>query len=236
MVVVKTTFLYFFLAILVIVSSGASASNWGTYQGVVEARWGDDGRTMTLLSDFAYMSPENKLWLAPVDSVVDGASIPRIFWTDIGGPFAGKYREASVIHDVACEERKEQWEEVHGAFYTAMRASGVKALKAKIMYAAVYHWGPRWEIKKKYENISKSEANEVLDKVVEMSDEDSIVTTEIHELEPGRSGSDVKLDLVVRVIPEEQITPLTEEIYKKLKIEIESKNISLTEIRDMNFK
>ncbi len=33
---------------------------------------------------------------------------------------------------------------VHRTFYTAMRASSVDVWRAKVMYAAVYHFGPRW--------------------------------------------------------------------------------------------
>jgi hypothetical protein len=76
---------------------------------------------------------------------VDGASIPKFAWSIIGGPFEGKYRDASVIHDVACVARSAPWEYVHLVFYYAMLASGVDKTTAKIMYAAVYHFGPRWD-------------------------------------------------------------------------------------------
>jgi Protein of unknown function (DUF1353) len=64
-------------------------------------------------------------------------------WSVIGGPFEGLYRNASVIHDVACAEQKRAWYMVHRAFYHMM-ASGLGPVQAKIMYAAVYHFGPRW--------------------------------------------------------------------------------------------
>lgn len=76
--------------------------------------------------------------------MVDGASIPRAFWTVIGGPLEGLYRNASVFHDVACDEKSEPWKLVHRMFYNGMRCSDVPILKAKIMYYAVYHFGPRW--------------------------------------------------------------------------------------------
>jgi len=49
-----------------------------------------------------------------------------------------------VIHDVACDQQTRPWESAHEAFYWAMRASRVDAIQAKIMYAVVYHFGPRW--------------------------------------------------------------------------------------------
>src|SRR5712692_9140850 len=33
------------------------------------------------------------------------ASIPRAFWSVIGGPLEGQYRNASVFHDVACDQK-----------------------------------------------------------------------------------------------------------------------------------
>lgn len=119
----------------------------GQYIGTVQAEWGPDGRTMTLLAPFEYVDARNEHWVAPKGAVVDGASIPQFAWSIIGGPFEGRYRNASVIHDIACDEKKRPWNLVHETFYWAMLTSGVDATKAKIMYAAVYHFGPRWVTK-----------------------------------------------------------------------------------------
>jgi hypothetical protein len=121
-----------------------SAAGFGDFVGKIVAEWLDNGREMRLLEDFAYIDPAGRRWEAPKGSVIDGASIPRFAWSLIGGPFEGAYRNASVIHDVACVERKLAWQDVHLAFYTAMRAANVSQAKAKVMYAAVYHFGPRW--------------------------------------------------------------------------------------------
>jgi hypothetical protein len=118
--------------------------SYGRFVGTVVAEFNDDGRTMTLRKAFSYIHPDLGRWRAPSGSVIDGASIPRIAWSLIGGPFEGKYRNASVLHDVACVERKRFWPDVHRMFFFAMLASGVSQVKAKIMYAAVYHFGPRW--------------------------------------------------------------------------------------------
>jgi len=99
---------------------------------------------MRLLEDFVYIDGAAKRWLAPKTSVIDGASIPRFLWSFIGGPFEGLYRKASVPHDVECVNQNEPWRAVHRMFYNAMRCSGVGEPRAQIMYAAVYHCGPRW--------------------------------------------------------------------------------------------
>ncbi|HRY30608.1 MAG TPA: DUF1353 domain-containing protein [Elusimicrobiota bacterium] len=120
---------------------------YGRYVGKVYAKFLPNGRDMQLLKPFKYIDPHKKVWPAPARSIVDGASIPQFAWSIIGGPFEGKYREASVIHDVACDKKNRPWAAVHEMFYYAMRASGVGSVKAKIMYAAVHYFGPRWYTK-----------------------------------------------------------------------------------------
>lgn len=122
----------------------AGLPRYGHFEGQIDTRWLEDGRRMALLSDFRYIDPDKVVWEAPRGSVIDGASIPQIAWSFIGGPYEDRYRPASVIHDVACVNKQRPWDAVHLAFYRAMRASGVGPKKAKIMYAAVYYFGPRW--------------------------------------------------------------------------------------------
>src|SRR3989441_10729453 len=119
-------------------------NKWGHYSGYVEARWENDGRTMTLLSELRYTDPQGVAWIAPAGSVVDGASIPRSLWSIMGGPFEGKYRNASVLHDVAYEQRNRPWEDCDRMFYNAMRCGGVSAVEAKTMYYALYKFGRHW--------------------------------------------------------------------------------------------
>jgi hypothetical protein len=121
------------------------AADFGRFEGDIVAVWDANGRNMTLREDFAYLDPQGRRWPAPAGSVVDGASIPRLFWTLIGGPFEGKYRNASVVHDVGCVEMRQTWEDVHRMFFEACRCAGVEESQAKIMYYAVYHFGPRWQ-------------------------------------------------------------------------------------------
>ena len=117
---------------------------FGKFEGRVVAEWADDHRNMTLVQDFAYIEASGKRWTAPKGTVVDGASIPRAFWTVIGSPFEGPYRNASVVHDIGCEEQTESWEDVHRMFHDACRCGGASSQKAKMLYWAVYNFGPRW--------------------------------------------------------------------------------------------
>jgi hypothetical protein len=125
------------------------ADIYGRFDGSIKTEWLDEGpnpRVMRLLEEFAYVDADGKRWVAPEGAIVDGASIPRPFWPVIGGPFDGYYRNASVVHDYYCVARSEPWEEVHRMFYHAMRAAGVAEMTAKVMFYAVWNFGPRWEV------------------------------------------------------------------------------------------
>jgi hypothetical protein len=121
------------------------ATKWGHFTGEPVTKWNPDGRTMTLLTELRYTDPNGEVWIAPVGSQVDGASIPRYLWSIMGGPFEGKYRNASVLHDVAYGERKRPWQDCDRMFYNAMRCSGVSAVEAKTMYYALYRFGNHWK-------------------------------------------------------------------------------------------
>ena len=118
-------------------------------------------RRVRLLEELVYIDPRGKRWIAPKGAVVDGASIPQIFQNIIGTPYGGEYTLASVIHDVACNEQKEPWEEVHQMFYDAMLASGVEEQKASTMYLAVYEGGARWG-ENRYRHLSPKRVLDLL--------------------------------------------------------------------------
>lgn len=128
--------------------------------GDVNTKWLKDGRRMQLLSDLTFIDENSNLWYVPERWVIDGASIPAVFWTSIGSPFVGKYRNASIVHDYYCDVKTTTWKATHRMFYSASIASGVNQIKAKLMYSAVYLGGPRWEEPAKiYYGISKVNSN-----------------------------------------------------------------------------
>jgi len=122
--------------------------DFGTFDGLVRAQWLADGRCMVLLEPFTFHElPGNRTWSAPRGALIDGASIPGLFWgPTIGGPFEGKFRDASVLHDYECCVKQRPWPDVHRLFYRAARARGEAAWRAKLMYFAIYMFGPKWEV------------------------------------------------------------------------------------------
>jgi hypothetical protein len=119
--------------------------DWGHFVGILNFDANADGRTFTLRKPYEYDDAALRVWPVENGWVVDGASIPQAFWSIIGGPFEDRYRNASVIHDYYCDVKTRAWQDVHHMFYTAMRANAVNEIKAKIMFAAVWFRGPRWQ-------------------------------------------------------------------------------------------
>lgn len=134
------------------VTSGGNAPTdpveFGTFDAPVRAEWGEDGREMLLLREAVFRDkPQSIIWTAPRGARIDGASVPRVFWSLLTGPYEGLHRDASVNHDYECCVKSRPWREVHRMYYDAMRARGESAARAKLMYFAVYMFGPRWPAK-----------------------------------------------------------------------------------------
>jgi hypothetical protein len=189
----------------------------GQYSGLVKAAWNQDGRTMTLLEDFEYIDPLGRRWLAPKGHVVDGASIPRFAWTIIGGPFAGKYREASVIHDVGCDQQWAPWPVVHEVFYMGMLTSAVEEWKAKVMYAAVYHFGPRWDEVVEVSGIPTDQTPRAQQEALRDAEPGS--TAEILSINPPNDLINQPSTFTTRISPPPKT--MTEEEFEQLRSEIE---------------
>jgi hypothetical protein len=102
-------------------------------------------RKMKLVEDFAFEDEAGLRWDVPSGAVIDGASIPQIFWTSFGPPFVGDYRRASVVHDHYCIVKTRPSKAVHRMFREACEAGGVSRGTAKLMYLAVRTFGPNWK-------------------------------------------------------------------------------------------
>ena len=102
-----------------------------------------------LKSEFVFKDPNGLVWNVPSGEVVDGASIPQVFWSFIGGPFDGKYINASVIHDHYCRVKSRTAHDTHRNFYYGMRAVGLPDWQSKLMHWAVASFGPDWKLEKR---------------------------------------------------------------------------------------
>jgi len=135
------------LAPLLICTATLSADQSGfSGKAVIELLGGMElDHKLKLLDDFRFVDRNGKVWLAPGGAIVDGTSIPRELRDLTGLPYVAEYRKASLIHDYYCQAKTEHWREVHRMFYDAAVTEGVSEPDAKVLYAAVYAGGWRWE-------------------------------------------------------------------------------------------
>lgn len=137
--------LAFAVCLNIALSTASVAQTVGSFSANPQIELDPQGRTAKTLRALTFTDPAGLQWVVPKGTVVDGASIPQAFFTVIGGPWDGPYRDASIVHDYYCVRKNRTWQAVHRMFYDAMVARNVNPLKAKIMYYAVYKFGPRWK-------------------------------------------------------------------------------------------
>jgi Protein of unknown function (DUF1353) len=114
----------------------------GKYQRRALVELLNDGRRVKLEEPFAYIDPGKIRWQVPKDAVVDGASIPRMLWLLLGGPFEGKYRNASIIHDWYCDIRVRPWKQVVREELTKKEINGGRTITtaAKQLHLPSRQW------------------------------------------------------------------------------------------------
>ncbi len=155
MAALHRTALISILALFLSPASAAENKAYGSFSGTlkledvpeqyVDTGPYDPGHTeFRLLEDYVFTAASGKNYTVPAGVVVNGASIPKAVWSVVGGPWSGRYRNASVLRDFMSENLLEDSETVHRLFYEAMLASGVSRAKAKLMYFAVLKGGPQW--------------------------------------------------------------------------------------------
>ncbi|MDH1632453.1 DUF1353 domain-containing protein [Pseudomonas mosselii] len=232
------------LAVMLVLSSSAIAQDWGKFSSPLNVELMGTNRDIRLLQDFTYTGPgPGKLfWLAPKDTVSDGASIPKVAWGVVGGPLDGQYRQAAIIHDVACVKRTRSWQDTHRAFYTGMRAAGIGETQAKVMYGAVYHFGPRWA-EPEFVKVPRTRT-ETFDtdfaqfkatlppgKTAELISDGRVISRTVSDGLFTRESIDEVVGAVVEV--REVQPPSTQAAFDKMRSEIERSNPSLDEIEKL---
>lgn len=114
----------------------------GKFSGYPLTRW-KDHRIMILEEPFSFTDDDGKEWIVPKYAELNGATIPRPFWTMVGAPFVGAYRMSSIVHDYyvgeginpdvspAARKRADKM------FYQACRTEGCSPRFAAFLYAGV---------------------------------------------------------------------------------------------------
>jgi hypothetical protein len=186
-----------------------------------------EGLRFTLGQPFGYVDPSGTMWQAEKGLVTDGASIPWPLWSIIGGPFEGQYRRAAVIHDFYCDRKYRGWQKVHRVFYDAMITGGVGTAKAKLMYYAVWRFGPRWSVTEIVPCVPDPSIGKYCASVkptsVELSVEKPIVEekdiagakSELNEVADKVSKEDVSLDQIEKLADSKPPVPRARSITRK---------------------
>lgn len=103
----------------------------------VRTDWLDNHREMRMVEPFAFVDSGSRIWRCRVGDVIDGASIPRLFWITVGSPFCGPYRKASCLHDSAYIHRDGPREAADWMFLEAMEVEGASWALRNRMWVAV---------------------------------------------------------------------------------------------------
>ena len=104
--------------------------------------------------ELTFIDSQGAEWIAPTETLTDGASIPPMFVSLVGAPTSREFVNAAAVHDAYCgignetgpKYQQAHWEDVHRMFYEALIGGGTPRAKAGIMYSAVWLGGPRWNI------------------------------------------------------------------------------------------
>lgn len=98
-----------------------------------------NGRDVTLLEPLVYTAKSGEVITAPVGTVSDGASTPRVIWQVI--PPFGPYWMATVLHDYLYRLTKQPRDYCDNMLMEAMESLGVEFLLREAIYEGVHLGG-----------------------------------------------------------------------------------------------
>lgn len=107
------------------------------FSGPLRVEWVGDGVHWRVIEKLLYTDPDGRVWALPAGTVIDGASIPRIFWSLVGSPMTGLYVMAAAMHDAAYQTPGMVKSQADTMLYEAMRELGCDRAIADIIYEAV---------------------------------------------------------------------------------------------------
>jgi hypothetical protein len=97
-------------------------------------------KRIRLVRDWYFLWGGKAYWI-PAGYTIDGASIPRLFWSIIGSPFAPELIAAALAHDWIYLVHILKRAEADEIFYQLLLQCGVSKWRARTMWAAVRSFG-----------------------------------------------------------------------------------------------
>lgn len=104
---------------------------------------GGDRRILITRSNFRFIDSKHRRWTLRAGRALDGASIPRVLWSALGGPFEGDHRTPALLHDETYASQIHPRKVADQMFYEALRFYGVNPIKARTLWMAVRLFGGR---------------------------------------------------------------------------------------------
>lgn len=99
------------------------------------------GRFVRTDHPFLFIDKHGVEWAVRRGLISDGATIPRLFWPLIGGPFEGNHRRAAILHDAAYADQFRPRREADAMLFAAMRCDGGALADSIVIYLAVRAFG-----------------------------------------------------------------------------------------------
>ena len=94
-------------------------------------------RNAEIVKHFAYTDNHGHRYECEPGDIINGASIPRIFWRLVGSPYTGNYRRAAALHDCEYHRGRHPRKRIDKMFLAVMKHDGVGRIKRNVMYRAV---------------------------------------------------------------------------------------------------
>jgi len=100
-----------------------------------------DGRQSEVVKPLIYVDKKGRRFQCIPGDVIDGASIPRMFWRLIGAPYTGRHRRAAALHDCEYMRRRYPRKVCDRMFREVMKLDHVGRIKRNTMYRMVRLFG-----------------------------------------------------------------------------------------------
>ena len=114
------------------------------FSGILQVSINKDGYGAVILNELQYTDKRGRTWTVPKGTVFDGAAIPRMVWSLVGGPLESDYKLPAIFLDYYANTRAASVEDTYNMFCDALTDAGVSAAKTALLCNAVRTLGPRW--------------------------------------------------------------------------------------------
>lgn len=121
----------------------------GTFEGrvVLERLDAPFFPTMRLKEELLFRQTGGGTWVVPANAIVDGRSMPKLFFSLIGHPFESGFLKTAITYDYAVKAKVRRWTDAQRMFVEGVVVEGVATIEAKAMYMLLHATGSRWAVR-----------------------------------------------------------------------------------------